>query len=355
MGGILRIACLSAVAVTTALSTALAVAAAPDAPASPAAPSASVFEAREKAFGVSCRALLYTTDRAGAQTATAAAFAEIKRIEALFSTGQKDADIVHLNQTSGGSAVTVADDTLEALRLGKSLSASTQGAFALTAAPVTALWHFADSGAAATALPEASLIEARLGLVDDQSLMLDAAAHTAKLVRKGMAVSLEAIAKGYAVDRTTSLLTASGFPNALISIGGTIRASGTKQDKSWRIGIQDPRAESYFALVPLQNQAAATVGDYQRYFDLDGQRYSDRIDPRSGFPTQGLRSVTVLASDAVSAEALSAAVFVLSAKQGMAWVEAQPGVQTIMVDSQNEVLISTGLKDLIKILRAPTP
>jgi thiamine biosynthesis lipoprotein len=314
-----------------------------------------LFTARDQAFGVAIKALVFSPDTAGAQAATAAAFAEVRRIEGLWSASRKDSELLHINLSAGGDATVVSADTFDALSRGQLWSTATHRAFSLTAAPVVSLWHFSPGANAPPALPDKELLASRLALADEQGLVLDAARHTARLVRPGMAISLDPIAKGYAAECALNVLKTHGLGDALIALGGTIRARGSKGDKSWRVGIQDPRGEGYFAVVPIKDEAAATVGDYERYFELDSVRYSDRIDPHTGMPAHGLRSVTVLASDALAAEALSSAVLVMGAKEGMAFVEAQTGVQTVMVDAQNQVLISTGLKDRIKILRPPTP
>jgi thiamine biosynthesis lipoprotein len=292
-------------------------------------------------------------DREAAQKAIDAAFAELARVEALMSEWSPESEISRVNRGAGASApVTVSKEVLDVLTRGKEVAAVSNGAFAMTWAVLSSLWNF-NQGDSAKKLPDQGRVEARRGLIGDDKIVLDAAKNTVRLPTADMALGLGAIAKGYAIDKALGVLAAAGFKNALVFAGGDIGTSGTKGDKPWLVGIQDPRAAGYFATVTLRDEAVATSGDYEKYFEIDGVRYHHILDPRTGFPAKGCRSVTIIAKDAITADALATAVFVLGPEAGMALIEKQ-GVGGVIVDADNNIAISTHLRDRVRILRAPT-
>ena len=149
-----------------------------------------------------------------------------------------------------------------------------------------------------------------------------------------MKIGLGGIAKGYALDRAAELLRAHGVRDFLILGGGQVMAGGHKDGKPWRVGIRDPRGEpeDYFATLDVTDASTSTSGDYERYFVLDGVRYHHILDPRTGMPSKGLRSVTTVSPDATLADALSTAIMVLGAERGLALAESL-GVGAVLVDN----------------------
>jgi thiamine biosynthesis lipoprotein len=170
-----------------------------------------------------------------------------------------------------------------------------------------------------------------------------------------MRAHLGGIGKGYAIDRAASILRARGLRDFMIQAGGDLYVSGTRGDRPWRLGIRDPRgpADASFAAVDLSDSAFSTSGDYERYFMHGGRRYHHIIDPRTGEPARGTRSVTVAAKTATVADALSTGVFVLGPEAGMALVERLADVDAVIVDENNRVRVSSGLKGRLALLRQP--
>jgi thiamine biosynthesis lipoprotein len=170
-----------------------------------------------------------------------------------------------------------------------------------------------------------------------------------------MSIHLGGIGKGYAVDRAASILRRRGLGAFMVQSGGDIYAAGLKDGRPWRLGIQDPRgpANQHFAELDLSDGTFSTSGDYERAFLKDGRRYHHILDPATGEPARGARSVTIVTTRAVLADGLSTGVFVLGPAAGMALIERVPDVEGVIVSDTNEVLISSGLRDKIRIVAAP--
>jgi thiamine biosynthesis lipoprotein len=205
-------------------------------------------------------------------------------------------------------------------------------------------------------LPDMNEVRRRLPLIDYRALEIDPQAGTAFLRRPGMRVHLGGIGKGYAVDRGVALLRGRGFRDFMIQAGGDLYAAGLKDGHPWRLGIQDPRgpADHSFATVELSDSTCSTSGDYERFFMKNGRRYHHIIDPATGEPGQGIRSVTILSASATIADGLAKGVFLLGPREGMALVERLPTIDAVVVTSKNEVLVTPRLKNRLALLSMPT-
>ncbi|MBI3178094.1 MAG: FAD:protein FMN transferase, partial [Deltaproteobacteria bacterium] len=298
--------------------------------ADPSAASPTVVSVSGTAMGTRVQIMVFAVDNAQARQAIVAAFAEIDRVEGLMSEWIPTSEVSRINAAAGGAPVSVSGDTLRVLVRGAEVSRLSGGAFAMTWAALAGLWDFRPADV--HRLPDAALLAQRIERIDDGKLELDQSAGSARLGEAGMAIGLGAIAKGYGVDRALAVLRAQGYPDALVNAGGDIAASGRKGDKPWVVGIQDPGAPGYFASLALRDEAVATSGNYEKYFEVGGKRYHHILNPRTGMPTEGTRSVTILAKDCMSADAFATAVFVLGPQAGMTLVEAQPGVGAVIVD-----------------------
>ncbi|MBI5510267.1 MAG: FAD:protein FMN transferase [Deltaproteobacteria bacterium] len=296
---------------------------------------------------------VFAEDDGLARDSVAAALDDIARTMAMFSERQADSGIGRLNRGAGGDVVKIDAETLMVLKTGLAVAGSSAGGFALTTGALLKAWGF-DGGARQGAVPGAEQIAAALGLVDDRKLVVDDHAMTARLPVAGMAISARGLLKGYALDRALALLRGRGYRSALVFVDGDVGAIGGRDDRPWQVGIQDPRAKGYFAVVALKDRAAATAGDYQSYFEAGGERYHDLLDPRTGRPARGIRSVTVIAGDAITADALARAAFVLGAEAGMELVQSRPGIEAVFVDSGNQVTVSDGLKAAVRVVRPPS-
>jgi thiamine biosynthesis lipoprotein len=168
---------------------------------------------------------------------------------------------------------------------------------------------------------------------------------------------LGGIGKGYAVDRAVAVLRAAGVRDFLVQAGGDMYAGGINGDVAWRLGIQDPRGPGgeSFASLDLSDATFSTSGDYERFFEKDGVRYHHILDPRTGQPARGVRSVTVVTATATAAEGLSKGIFILGPERGLALVERLPDADAVIVTADNQVLVSSGLRGRLTLKRPPTP
>lgn len=257
-----------------------------------------------------------------------------------------------LNRVAGGGVVQLPDDLLQLVRRGVELSKRTEGAFDLSWA---ALWGVWDFRAEKPIVPAAEEIAAKVKLIDYRKIIIDESGKTVALAQKGMKIGLGGIAKGYALDLAKKRLNEAGITDFLITGGGQVYPGGQRHGKDWRVGIRDPRGarDDYFAMIELRDRSVSTSGDYERFFVKDGVRYHHIIDPRTGYPSKGLRSVTVISADATLADALSTAMMILGKEKSLKLVETFPGVDIVLVDEAGQVSQTPGIAGNVKIVHPP--
>jgi thiamine biosynthesis lipoprotein len=270
------------------------------------------------------------------------------------SVWKKDSDVLKLNAAAGDHPVPVSRETIEALVTARQVSEWTEGKFDVTFGALSDIWKFDQDQD--DSVPSQAAIAARLPLIDYRKLVIDMAAGTAFLQKKGMHANLGGIGKGFAVDRAVALLKAAGLSDFSIQAGGDLYVAGHRGDRPWRLGIADPRAAdgSIFARVDLTDSTFSTSGDYERSFVKNGVRYHHILDPATGQPARLSRSVTIVAKQAVLADGLSTGVFLLGPDKGMALIERLPDVEGVIVGADNQVHVSSGLQGKVEIVHPPT-
>ncbi len=305
-------------------------------------------------MGAEVRVTVWTADESAARAAMAAVFAEFDRLDALLSVWKPGSDVQRINAASDGAPVRVSADTLAVVRAAQQTSAVTDGKFDITFGALSDVWKFDHDQD--NRIPSDDQIAARLPHVDYQAVRVDEAAQTIALARPGVRIHLGGIGKGYAVDRGIAILRGRGLRDFLIQSGGDLYAAGQPGDRPWKLGINDPRGapDESFATIELRDRTLSTSGDYERFFVKDGQRYHHLLDPDTGRPARGSRSVTIVAPTATEADGLSTGVFILGPDKGMALVERLPDVEAVIVTADNRVLISSGLRGRVTVLRPPT-
>jgi len=305
------------------------------------------------AMGSHLRVLVWTTSEARAAAAIDQVLREFDRLEALLSVWKPDSDVVRINAAAGREPVAISDDTLAVLEAAAQASEWTRGKFDITFGALADLWKFDHDQD--NVVPAQQAIAARLPLVDHRLVELDPAARTAFIRRAGTRIHLGGIGKGYAVDRAAALLRERGFRDFLIQSGGDLYVAGLNGGAPWRLGIGDPRgtAGQSFATLELSDGTFSTSGDYERFFIKEGVRYHHLIDPDTGQPAAGTRSVTIVADSAMLADVLSTGVFILGPTPGMALIEQLPLVEGVIVTAANQVLVSSGLKGRLAITAPP--
>jgi thiamine biosynthesis lipoprotein len=162
---------------------------------------------------------------------------------------------------------------------------------------------------------------------------------------EGFRIDLGGIAKGYGIDRAMQVMLDQRIENGLVQAGGDTKALGRKFGDPWQIAIKNPRHRGQvFAVLPVVNQCVQTSGDYERYFEIDGQRYHHIIDPRTGRPSQGCMSATVIGPEATFGDGIATAMCVLGPEAGMAIIEKLDRVEAVLVGMDGEVHLSSGLQ-----------
>jgi thiamine biosynthesis lipoprotein len=296
----------------------------------------------------------WTSDQSAATSTFEEVFAEFTRLENLMSTWIGDSDVSRINREAGVRPVAVSAEVREVLKTARQMSEWTGGKFDVTFGALSGLWKFDHDRD--NVIPDMLEVRRRLPLIDYRAIAINDAAGTVFVARKGMSIHLGGIGKGYAVDRAASIFRRRGLRDFMIQSGGDIYVAGLKDGKPWRLAIQDPRgpANRTFAELDLSDGTFSTSGDYERYFTENGRRYHHILDLSTGEPARGARSVTIVSNLAVLADGLSTGIFIMGPDTGMKLIERLPDVEGVIVSDKNEVLISSGLRDKVRIVATPT-
>lgn len=281
-------------------------------------------------------------DEKFAWKAITAAEAEIERIEALISSWRESSQTHAINQAAGTQSVQVDKELFNLISRAQKVSQLSQGAFDLSYASMDKLWKFDGS---MKELPDSTAVAQSVARINYQDILLDKK-HTAVMLRKsGMKIGFGAIGKGYAANRAKNLLQEMGIRSGMVNAGGDLTAWGTEEDGSpWKVAIADPtKKKPVLAWLDIKNQAVVTSGDYERFVDIAGKRYAHIIDPRTGYPVQGLKSVSIICPDAEIADAMATTVFVMGKEKGLALIDKLAGIECIIITDENEIVTSKHL------------
>lgn len=282
---------------------------------------------------------LWSEEPAAGVAAIDAVMREMHRIDRAMSPHKADSELSRINRDAAFGPVSLSAEMSRLLQRAHDFAELSEGAFDITYAAVGQLYDYRER----VRPTEEALVRARAA-VGYRQLALDMANRTVRFGRAGMRIDLGGFAKGHAVDNAAAILRERGIRHAIVSAGGDSRVIGDRRGRPWVIGVRDPRrAGEMAAMLPLEDVSISTSGDYERYFDADGVRYHHVIDPSTGRSPSSVHSVTVLAEDGLTTEALSKAVFVLGVDKGMRLIESQPGVDAVVVDAAGALHFSSGL------------
>lgn len=297
-------------------------------------------------MGTAISVALWADTPVQAEAAIDAVIAEMHRIDAAMSPFKPHSELSLVNRHAAARAVPLSDELFMLVERACAFSCLTDGDFDITYAAVGHLYDYR-----AGVRPTAAQIDTARAAVGWQHLELDATRRTLRFGRPGMRIDLGGFAKGHAVDNAAAILRSHGIAHAVVSAGGDSRIVGDRRGRPWHIAVRDPRREGeVVAVLPLQDVAVSTSGDYERFFHTaDGERCHHLIDPRTGRSPVGIHSVTIVAPDGLTSEALSKAVFVGGVQRGLALVAQVPGVDAVIVDAAGVLHRSAGL------LQAPPP
>jgi len=306
--------------------------------------SANLFKYHQVAMGTAVEITLMGESEELAQKAALQAFQEIRRIEYLMSPWIESSDVTRVNRSAGNDGVRVSPETVQVIKRAQEVSKLSGGGFDITVGPLVQLWRKAREKGTP---PEMEEVKETLNLVNFRNLRTHYGGKVS-LRKKGMAMDLGGIAKGYAVDRAFELLKGLGYRNLVVNAGGDLRVGGSKPDGPWSIGIQHPRdPEKIIARISLSDTAVATSGDYEKFFIHQDKRYHHILNPKTGFPAVGCQSVTILHKEAGTADALATAIFVLGPEKGYALCQRLEGVECLIIDREGNITFSPGLKGRI--------
>lgn len=264
------------------------------------------YEETRLLLGTYVRIKVYKVDKEQVKKAVDKAFKEIARIDSLTSTFDEQSEVSRLNREGKG---VLSPELKEMIEVSLSISEISKGAFDITLYPLENLWGFYNGD---YRIPSPSEIEESLKKIDYHNLLLEGDS----LFLNGTEIDLAGIAKGYAVDRAVEVLKREGVSTGLVDAGGDIRVFGNKRG-GFKIGLKHPRREGIFRVFTIKDEAIATSGDYEKFFIKDNQRFCHIIDPSSGYPANRCLSATIVCTNAITADALATALFVLGPKKGI--------------------------------------
>ncbi len=279
-----------------------------------------------------------------------AALDEMQRLESLLSEWKPDSDVSKVNAAAGVKPVPVGPELLDNVRVGLEVARWSDGAFDLTWAALRGLYLFQPGQ---ERVPTDAELKERRKLVGWKHIVLDEQKKTVFLRKRGMQLGLGGIAKGYALERAANLLRERGVHNYMVFGGGQVLVHGMKGDRGWRVGVQHPRLNDYFAFVESKSGSIATSGDYEHAFIRDGVRWHHIIDLKTGRPAQRTSSVTVISESPFYADAIDTALFIMGPERALAKLPSAPGpkADALIVGSDMMLHMSPGMRERL-IMRA---
>jgi Membrane-associated lipoprotein involved in thiamine biosynthesis len=282
-------------------------------------------------------------DEAAGQKAIDAAIAEVSRIEALFSTFRDSSQTSLINQHAGIKPVKVDKEVVSLIQRAIKISDITQGAFDITYGSIDkSLWNFDIN---MTSLPEVETALQSVSLINYQNVIIDTENSTIMLKNKGMRIGFGGIGKGYAADRAKLVLQNIGIKAGIVNAAGDLVTWGMQlNDRPWTIGIADPNQSNLpFSSLNISNMAIATSGNYEKYATINGKKYSHTIDPKTGLPVSGIKSVSILCPSAELADALATPVVVMGVQVGLDLINQLQHVACIIIDDFDRLYTSKNI------------
>ncbi len=327
--------------------------ASPEAPAP--APGARPVVFRTRTMGAWASLTLVTPDSAAVADLARGALLSFHHTDSLMTNWTETSEVARINRGAGAGALTVDPEVATVLTLADQVHAASGGAFDLTVEPLVRLWGFLGGK---PHLPPAPELAAALALVDWDRVLFRAADRQLELPVPGMHLDLGGIAKGYGVDLVATRLRAAGVTDALVDLTGNMAALGSRPGHDgWVIGIRDPRdREPWLATIRLRDLCVSTSGDYVQFVSENGRRYGHILDPRTGWPAQGLSSATVVAAQAAPADAWSTALFVLGPAAARRVAASRDDIAAVLVspapDRRDTLWVESPLLPLVTVAPA---
>jgi thiamine biosynthesis lipoprotein len=269
---------------------------------------------------------------------------EIRRIERLLTTFDESSQTNLINRNAGIAPVKVDREVFDLISRSKKISEITQGAFDITYGSVDKkLWNFDKL---MTALPDPQIAKQLVRLINYENIVLDEDNSAVFLKEKGMRIGFGGIGKGYAAERAKALLKQRGVESGIVNAAGDLTAWGYQPDgKPWTIGIADPNSAHHpFSYLNITNTSIATSGNYEKYIILNGKRYSHTINPKTGLPVTGIKSVTIISPNAEIADAMATPVIIMGTEVGLNMINQIKELACIIVDDDDTIHTSKNIR-----------
>ena len=264
---------------------------------------------------------------------------EISRIEKLISDWIPESQVSQINKNAGIQPVKVDKELIELSKRALHFSELTNGAFDISFAAADRIWKFDGS---MTAIPSAEVVAESVKKIGYKNILINEEESTIFLKFPGMKIGFGATGKGYAADKTKELMISKGVDAGIINASGDLNTWGKQPNgDNWIIGITNPMKEDeLFAAFELSGTAVVTSGNYEKFVMIDHKRYSHIIDPRTGYPSSGLSSVTIFADTAEKANGISTAIMVLGKKAGLKFLKKNTDLKGIIIDDKGKIVYS---------------
>jgi thiamine biosynthesis lipoprotein len=297
----------------------------------------SLYKQVSKLMGNRFEITVVADDSTWANECIADAVKEIRRIEKLFTTFDESSQTNLINRNAGIAPVKVDKEVYDLIKRSKKISALTQGSFDITYGSIDKrLWNFDKT---MTKLPDPKTAKQLVRLINYRNVMLNENDGTVFLREKGMRIGFGGIGKGYAAERAKSLLQQKGVESGIINAAGDLTAWGSQPNgEPWTIGIADPNtARKAFSFLEIRNTSIATSGNYEKFVLIEGKKYSHTIDPKTGLPVTGIKSVTIICPNAEIADAMATPVMVMGIKTGLDMLNQMNGIAGIIIDDNDKI------------------
>ncbi|GEL11821.1 FAD:protein FMN transferase [Flavobacterium glycines] len=271
------------------------------------------------------------------------AIAEIRRIEQLFTTYNNNSQTNLINQNAGIKPIVVDKEVFDLIERSIGISKITQGAFDISYGSIDkSLWNFDKT---MTSLPSAEQAKKMVYLINYNNILLDKEDCSVFLKEKGMRIGFGGIGKGYAAEMAKNILIKNNVVSGIINASGDLTTWGVQPNgKPWTIGIANPDLPAAaFSYIEISNKAVATSGNYEKFIMIDGKKYSHTIDPKTGLPISGIKSVTIISSNAEFADAMATPIAIMGIKAGLYLIDQIPDLYCIIIDDNNKIYTSKNI------------
>jgi thiamine biosynthesis lipoprotein len=272
------------------------------------------------------------------------AFNEIRRIESLLTTFNEESDTQNINRNAGIQPVKVAEEVYGLIERSLMISRVTDGFFDITYGGIDrSFWNFDRT---MTKLPDAEKMREGLKLVDYRKIILNPKDHSVFLLDKGMRMGFGGIGKGYAAEMAKRLLESRGVTSGIVNAAGDLSIWGTQADgKPWTVGIADPNSAGLpFSYLNISNMAVATSGNYEKFVEIGGKKYSHTIHPKTGMPAYGVKSATVFCPNAEIADAMATPISIMDRREALGLINQIKDLECIIIDDDDQLFVSDNIR-----------